>query len=162
MATATLERNRELSPVTAAAWAALEKVASKEGGRDDLAAGARHVVRLTLTGEVDGMPFEQSIAGVLTVGHDQRRAASTTPAQPRLVAAILAKLNQVTRNRVLRELPAEFAASGGMLPVDDDALVTAAEEMLRKLRAEHEVVARGAVRCEYKLISVDEPALQLA
>jgi hypothetical protein len=78
------------------------------------------------------------------------------------VAAILAKLNQVTRNRVLRELPAEFAASGGMLPVDDDALVTAAEEMLRKLRAEHEVVARGAVRCEYKLISVDEPALQLA
>lgn len=102
MSTATIERNVESSPLAAVAWAAVEKVASKEAVRDDLASGASHVVQLTLAGEVDGAPIAQSFARVLTVGHDQRRAASTTPAQPRLVAAILAKLNTATRNRVLR------------------------------------------------------------
>ncbi len=162
MVPATNERNGGASAYLAAAWAAVEKVAAKEGGRDDLTPGASHVVHLTVAGDVDGTPLEQSFSGVLTVGHDQRRATSATPAQPRLVAAILAKLNQVTRNRVLRELPAEFAASGGLLPVADEQLVTEAEEMLRKLRAEHEVVARGAVRCEYKLMPAGEPALQPA
>ena len=162
MVPATNERNGGASAYLAAAWAAVEKVAAKEGGRDDLTPA--HPTSSTSRWRAMSMArrWNNPSAAFLPWGTISPGDKLATPAQPRLVAAILAKLNQVTRNRVLRELPAEFAASAGLLPVADEQLVTEAEEMLRKLRAEHEVVARGAVRCEYKLMPAGEPALQPA
>ena len=103
MATVAAPPEKTDTKLSAAAWAAIGKIASKQNWRDGLAPGARHEVELSLSALVDGEPFEQDIAAVLTVGHDQQKATSATPNQSQLVAAILAKLNRATRQKVLRE-----------------------------------------------------------
>ena len=139
----------QLEPII---WAALERVSAKQGCRDQLESGDSHEVHVRLEGDVDGEHFAQNVSAVLTVGHEQQKAASATPDQPRLIGAILAKLNATTREKILRELPEEFAASGGELPDVAPELTSSAEGMLRRLRAKKTVTARGAVRCDYQLV----------
>jgi hypothetical protein len=152
---------QEKTSLASIAWAALEKVAAKTAQRGDLAAGAHHHVVLTVTGHVDDAPFAQEVAAVLTVGHDQQRATSVTPELPKLVACLLSKFNEATRNRLLHDLPVEFEERGGTLPEVSTELVAAAEDLLRRLRAKKQIDVRGAVQCQYRLSDLrpdDEPA----
>ena len=133
-------------------FAALAKVAAGEGNRDALRAGARHEVSLHLTGDVDGRPVHRRIAAVVSVGHDQERATSATPDQPRLIAAILSKLNPATRRCILADLPREYEAAGE-LPAVDPELEEHVGDMLKRLRSKKQIIARGPVRCEYNMDS---------
>lgn len=135
----------------AIAWVTLERVSVKEGSRDRLSAGATHDVDIRIAGSVDGLPFEQSIAALLTIGHDQVKATSATPDQAQLLAYLLSKLNGTTREKLLRELPEQFAEAGDRLPDVDSVLVEAAAVMLKRLRGKKSIQARGPVRCEYRL-----------
>lgn len=136
---------------SAAVWFALAKTADKEANRDDLPAGSAHDVRLRITGEVDGNPVDQSIAAILTVGHDSTRATSATPAVDRLIGSILAKLNTATREAVLRELPEQFEAAGCVLPEVPADVVEKTATMLKRLRAKQSQAVRGPVSVKYSL-----------
>ena len=148
-----------IDPVSPVLWAALGKVAGKEADRDGLEAGSRHEVSLHVSGDVDGRRIHQRIEAILSVGHDQQKATSVTPEQPKLIAAILSKLNAATRERILNDLPEEFEAEG-QLPELDKELVVAAGAMLKRLRASKQITANGPVRCEYTVESTggDRPA----
>jgi len=137
--------------VAAAAYTALAKVGGKEANRDDLAAGATHAVRLAIAGQIDGEEFETYIAADLSVGHDSTRASSTGPKQGELIAVILGKLNTATRDKILRELPEEFAANDNQLPAVDTTAVDAVDSMLKRLRAKKTQNVRGSVSCSYRL-----------
>jgi len=124
-----------MNVLEAALWAALNKVASKEGDRDELVAGGKHAVDLELSGKVDDQPVHYDVQAVLTVGHDQQKASSVTPDPALLLANVLAKLNHTTREKILRELPEQFAESDGRLPAVGSDLLAATNEMLKQLRA---------------------------
>lgn len=141
--------------VAAFAWASLAKAADKETDRDELPAGSVGSVDLTITGTVQGKPFCRHIVGVLSVGHDQTRASTVTPDQPRLVARILSKLNTTTREKILNDLPQEFADHGGRLPDVPEPLVRSVQGMLKRLRAQKSSFARGPLR--FLFTSKQEP-----
>ena len=145
----------ERADLASIVWSAIGKVASKEHSRDELQPGSQHVVQLDVSGTVDGRAFQRNLNAVLSVGHDQVKATSVTPEQPQLLAVILSKLNQQTRDKILRELPDEFAENGGHLPDVEEELVDTVSTMLQSLRAKKRVQARGPVRCEYQL-TVDD------
>ncbi len=71
-----------------------------------------------------------SIQGILAVGEDTEAASSVTPQPDQLLAFVLGKLNTATREKLLRELPEEFAANGNDMPETDDSLVDAVHDML--------------------------------
>lgn len=146
--TAALPRNAApaLSAIT---YAALAYAAGKEGDRDALDAGASHVFDLQISGTVDGLPVDRSLAGRLSVGRDSERASSATPNLPQVVAWILGKLNAATREAIVRDLPAEFAANGSALPEVPCGMVEAADALLGKLRATKRTKVRGSVVVEY-------------
>jgi hypothetical protein len=138
--------------LAAIAWHALLKTADKEAVRDDLAPGSSHCVNLTVAGDVDGQSFERSISAVLSVGHDSTRATSATPAADRVIASILAKLNERTREAILRDLPEDFAANDCSLPDVAPELAVKAAAMLSRLRAKKPIDVRGSVSCRYSLV----------
>jgi len=133
----------------AVAWHALSRIADKESCRDDLRAGGVHVVKLAVSGTIDGQPVHESLDAILTVGHDSERASSSLPAVGHLVAAILAKLNTATRDSILANLPSEFVDNGYTLPAVPDTLIAQATGMLTRLRATQTVPVRGSVACKY-------------
>lgn len=148
--------------IIAAAWASLGYVASKEGSRDDLIDGAAYSVNLTITGEIDGTPIAEHIDGRLTVGHATEKASSSTPNISHIIGCLLSKLNKATRAKVLSEIPAEYAAGGQALPELSVGDVADAENLLAALRQTKRINARGAVKCEYEVESVeyDGPAME--
>ncbi len=133
------------------AWAALEKVAQKQKCCDRLPEGTQHSVNLRIEGEVDGQPFERQIMSLLSIGHGQTRSSSVNPQVPELIAWILGKLNRATRNRILMDVPEDFAANDNCIPESSEVLVSEVEHMLQRLRKTKTVDARGSVRCEYSL-----------
>jgi hypothetical protein len=140
-----------LATLSAVAWHALQKTADKEAARDDLPPGSAHLVNFAILGDIDGERFEQSISATLTVGHDSTRATSSTPSADRVVASILAKLNERTREAILRDLPEDFAANGCSLPDVSPELAEKAAGMLVRLRAKKTVDVRGSISCKYRL-----------
>ena len=97
--------------MNAVALAALSKATSSEPWRDELAEGTQHTCILQIAGKVNGRaiaPYE--IKSTVTIGHDSMRNSSTGPNQGHLIATILSKLNDATRNAILRDLPAAYAA----------------------------------------------------
>lgn len=145
---ADLSDEFELSSVV---WSALAKVATKQVDSNQLEQGSKHDIQMTLMGHVDGIPFHQNVNSNVSIGYDQIRASSVTPELPRLVAFILSKLNQSTRDKLLKELPEEFSANDNQIPVSDDELVADAKVMLKRLRNKKMIDARGAVNCDYEL-----------
>jgi hypothetical protein len=139
----------------AAAWAALSKVSDKEGNRAALQAGTAHNVNLAILGEVDGERISMEFLADLTVGHDSVRASSNAPDTNHLVACILSKLNKATREKILRELPEEFASNGNALPAIGESLIDAAGDMLKRLRAKVSQPVKGSVACKYRLIDAN-------
>ena len=147
---------------TTALWAALSRVADKEANRDDLPAGSAYIVNLLVTGEIDGQPIEQALSAVLTVGHDSTRATSATPAVDRLIGSILAKLNTVTREAILRELPEQFEAAGCVPPEVPADVVEKTAGMLKRLRAKQSQAVRGSVSVKYRLPAAAKPRPRFA
>ncbi len=131
----------------AIALAALEKWATKEGDRDELAAGSSYDVSLTIDGLVDGQDFADACIGRLLVNHDSQQAHSTGPKPAVLVAALLADLPPRRRQQILDRLPDQYLAAGGRLEVDPDLLADA-ERMLERLRTSSTITRRGSVRFE--------------
>lgn len=130
----------------AAIWAAVGKLCAANDRRDDLPDGIAKRVDVYLAARVDGGPvYRKGWAVDLSVGHGSQRASSSLPNTGKIVGAILGLLNTATREAVLRDLPALYAASGGDLPDVDPAIASAAEGMLAKLRASKQVDVRGSV-----------------
>jgi hypothetical protein len=121
-----------LSPILAHALAVGARKPAAET-RDELAPGA-YEVSTTL-----------EIVGTLTVGHDSETAATVTPGADVLLGLVLAKLNAVTREAILRELPADFAAAGAEYPTVPDEIVEATEALTAQLRRKVSQHRRGAV-----------------
>lgn len=143
-----LHRSRFANVASAVAWHALLKTADKQAIRADLPAGSHHTVNLAISGDVDGEPFDQSFSAILSVGVDSTRATSATPSLEKIVGAILGKLNERTREAILRDLPEDFAANGCDLPEVPEAIAEKASAMLSRLRAKKSVDVRGSVSCK--------------
>ncbi len=148
MVTSTVQERDVDQELAAVLWAATDKVASKGMDRDQLQEDDSHQVRLMITGEIDGQAVHRSMHGTLSVGANQERAVSATPDQPTLVALILSKLNAATRDKVLTELPEQFAKLGTWPEVSPD-LIESAEQMLRNIRSKKTIKVRGNVRFNY-------------
>lgn len=133
----------------AAVFAALAKIAEKEGDRDQLVDGATHQVAIEILAKVDGVPFEANASAMLSVGHASTRASSTTPNVAHVLALVLGKLNAATRDKILSELPEDFERNGGLLPEVAETAIEAADNMLRRLRAKVQTTVRGSVSCKY-------------
>lgn len=146
----TRRETMESKERAAVLWAALGKIAEKEGRRADLCEGATYDVTLAVAGDVGGQATERQATAVLSVGHGYAKASPAGPPAAHLVACILDKLNGATRQKLLDELPEAFARAGG-LPEVDKGLIDAAEGMLRRLRSKDQVVQKGAVSCRYEL-----------
>lgn len=135
------ERRAEIE---SAAWSAIGKYAGKQANRDALPDGSNYSADLSVSGNIDGVEFAADVFGHLTVGYETTKASSATPQPARLIAAILSKLNSATREKVLRELPADFAARGELPDVSAD-IESAATAMLKQLRAAKQQTVRGSV-----------------
>lgn len=137
--------------ISAVAWHTLLKTADKEACRDNLIAGESHVVNLSVTGDVDGQTFSEHMRAVVTVGHDTTRASSATPDLGHLIGAILSKLNEATREAILRDLPEQYAAAGCQLPEVSQEIADKTDAMLKRLRAKRTTNVRGSVSVKYCL-----------
>ena len=144
------------------AWKTLEKVAAKEQNRDEFVDGTQHKVNLEILGTVNGRPVFQRIASTLLIGHAQTKSSSVNPQVVELVAYILSKLNQSTRDRILNDIPSAFVENEYHIPETDEELVAQSREMLKQLRRSVTVNARGPIHCEYEIEAVEEnfPAFQ--
>ncbi len=144
----------------AAVWAAVNYLAAKEieTSRDELTAGKSYGVNLYIAGQIDDGPvFRQSLSGKLDVGHSSEVAASHTPGgDKRLIAIIMGKLNQATREALLRELPTDYA--GDEPPTANAAIEAEVDAMLKALRAGKKSPRRGIVKFDGK---PSQPSLSL-
>lgn len=134
--------------VSAVAWAALERAASKECRRELLAEGSRREVELRIDGTIDEEPFVRSVRGPLCVGHAGVRAASSGPDANHLLAIVLGKLSAKTREKLLEELPDRFAELG-RLPDVPDARIDEAKRLFQRLRTKVQQAVRPAVSFPY-------------
>lgn len=149
----TSNRNDRAMPPTDVAWAAIEKIAAKqklaEQPKSGAAEGISSSIQLVLSGAIDGQPFRQSFDSVITIGHGLSKTSSVTPAVPELLAHVLSRLNERTRERILADVVDDFVANGNALPVSDEGLVARCNELLAELRSTRTVIARGPVRVQY-------------
>ena len=148
----TAKRAAPSPEAMAALYAALAKVAGKEGNRDALPAGASYNANLAILGEVNGERVSVEFFADLEVGHDSTRASSVTPDASHVVAYLLGLMNAATRAKALRELPERFAANGDKLPEVEPKMIDAAENMLGRLRAKVLQPVRGSVAGKYRMI----------
>jgi len=132
-----------------ALWATIEKIGSKQKQHAFLERDASHSINLRLSGDIDGRRFSQAISSVTSIGCDLQKISSVTPALAQLTAFVLSKLNQATREHILKSVPVEFAANNQSIPHVDETIVTQASDLLGKLRAARQVTARAAVRCQF-------------
>ena len=137
--------------VAATAWATLGRVAAKELQRPHLEAGGAHAVALQISGTVDEERFVVGVTGTTMVGTDSTRLSSKAPDLNHLIAWLLSKLNGPTREKILRELPEEFAANGNQLPAVDEHLPELAGGMLRRLRAKVQQEIKAPISTTYRL-----------
>lgn len=128
----------------AAAMIAASKTLDKWSNRDDLEDGGSYVVDASLVGTVNGVGFDLPIKTTLTVGHESTKASSATPAVPSIIAAILGKLNTVTREKVVQDILSEFAESGDITA--EPHMVAMVDIFLAGLRQQKQTTVRGAVK----------------
>jgi len=136
--------------VAAVAWAALGKAASKECRAEVLGEGARHEVLLRIDGRVGRHEFIRSVSGELTVGFATTRAASRAPDTAHLLAVLLSKFNSRVREKLLEELPEQFAELGS-LPEVPEARVAEAQGLLKRLRTKVQQSVRPQVSFAYRV-----------
>lgn len=134
-------------------WAAMEKVGKKELDTEKLTDGTSHSVSMVINGTIDERPFVETIESLVSIGHQHQKTSSVNPQVAELVAWILSKLNRATRDRILTDLPQEFAENG--MPQSSKVLVDEVHQMLLQLRQQKTVTARGPIRCEYVLLGTE-------
>lgn len=132
-------------------WAALGKVAAKEARRDLLREECSYPVNVIVTGRVVDVDVRKSIRADLTVGSEQTRASSRGPDNTHLLACILGKLNQKTREKLCRDLPEDFLKAGESLPDVELSLHAMAKSLLSRLRSKQSTTVAGSVSCRYQL-----------
>ena len=132
------------SELVAAALIAAAKSAEQRFIRSDLPAGSKHRVKVLINADVDGYPFSDLWETQLEVGHDSVRAHSVGVTPGELLAYLLSKVNETTRQATLRDL-SEVFAKHGKLPVDD-LEVEAADAALQRLRQKKDQKVKGTVR----------------
>ncbi len=137
-------------------WAAMEKIGKKELDSKLLDDGTSHTVSMQIEGTIDEQPFSETIESLVSIGLQHQKTSSVNPQVVELIAWILGKLNRATRNRILSDLPQEFAESG--MPESSPSLVDEVDHMLLQLRQTKTVNARGPIRCEYVLMGDVEQA----
>lgn len=135
----------------AVCWAVLNKTSAKELRRDDLGAGQTHEAHVAIAARIGGQKVEQIIEGSLSIGHDTQRASSSGPKPADVLGVVLDKLNDATREAILRDLPEQYAAAGNQLPPIAKARQAEAKQLLERLRNKSTEIARGAVACNYRL-----------
>jgi hypothetical protein len=145
-----------LVELSACVWAAVGKIAEKESRRDDIADGASHDLELLIAARIDGEHvYQRHFRAGLQVGHESRRASNQNPPLGQLIGAILCKLNQATREAVLRDLADEFAAAGGQFAEVDATTAAAVDGMLAKMRAAMpQATVRGSVSVKHQPAAV--------
>lgn len=139
----------ELDSISSVVWAMLEKIGKKELQPSALEDGASHRISARIEGNVDGQAFSQAVEAILSIGHAHVKSSSVTPQVAELIAYLLSKLNRATRNRLLIDIPLEFVANDNQLPEPNPVLVDDAKRLLKQLRSQKRVNARGPIRCEY-------------
>jgi len=143
-------KNVNLVALSAAAWECTNYIGKKESRRDDVPDGfSAKDIEVSLAVKIEGQIYRQFFKADLTVGHGQDTATSSLPEMGAIIGHILAQLNQATREAVIRELPAIYAANDSDLPEVPKAIAEAAEGLLSKLRATKTVHRRGAVSAKY-------------
>ena len=128
----------------AAIWAAISKLGEKTGNREELSPGS-YDVDLYIAGQVNKGPvFRASYSGPLTVAEDTSVAPSHFPGGESLLLAVaLSKLNEQTRNAVLRDVLADY--SRGELPEAEAGLVETVKSTCKQIRAMHKAPRKGSV-----------------
>lgn len=144
----------------AAIVSAVSRWAGQNERRDDLPDGYHAKVQVSIAAKVEGVNeiYRKGFTVDLSVGHSSTRASSSNPSLPKLIGLIMAKLNEQTREAILRDLPEIFASNGGELPEVDSAIATAVDGMMKKLRASKPQTVRGSVTGE---VREDAPSLAI-
>lgn len=133
----------------AIAWAAADKIAGKEFRREQLGE-CSHRVDLSIVAMIDDKhEFAGAFTALLTIGADTTRSTSSACDLNQLVGFLLSKFNESTREKLLRDLPSEFAKRGNALPDVEPAIVETAKQLLSKLRCQTQSTAKGAVAVKY-------------
>ena len=94
------------------------------------------------------------IVGTVCVGRDTETAATVTPDANELLALVLSKLNFATRQRILRELPADFSSNGNRMPTVDTELIEEASTLCQSLRYKITQRRRGAVTGDLNIYTI--------
>jgi hypothetical protein len=127
------------------------KIASGEAVRDDIPDGyTASGVEVMIAAKIGGQVYREQFLADINVGHASVRASSVNPDMGQVLGLILSKLNTATRDKILADLPAEFAANGCELPEVDAGIAEAAAAMLKKMRASKSQDVRGSVSVKYQ------------
>ena len=139
-----------LSPIVSHAIAVAAKRLTADS-RDQLKPGAYEVAE------------NIRIVGTLTVGHDSTSAGTHTPSADILLGLVLSKMNAVTRQAILRDVAADFAAAGNEYPDVPEEIVEATEAFTASLRRKITQKRRGAVSGQFSIVNlgVVKPALSV-
>lgn len=126
-------------------FAALAKAGDKRFERDQLEAGTRHEIDVTIAGEINGKPVDVPLIGALTIDHDQSRASSKAAPTDEVLALII---GAYVPEKDHAKLFATFAAVWPKRADHQglDALKERCGELLKKLRDSETTTIRGTVR----------------
>lgn len=125
---------------------AVSKSLEKIGRRDDIADGTNCVVDLMIAARVNNGPIWRHAATCdFSVGHASERAASTISGMNKLLAYVMGKLNEQTREAILRDLVGEYQTAGCEFPDSPKEIESATENLLKQIRACKKQVVRGTV-----------------
>jgi hypothetical protein len=140
-----------LSPILSHAIAVAVKKLTAES-RDRLLPGAYEVAE------------NFRVVGTLTVGHDSETAGTCTPSADVLLGLVLSKMNAVTRQAILRDVAADFAAAENEYPDVPAEIVEATEAFTASLRRKVTQKRRGAVSGQFSIsnLGIVKPALSVA
>lgn len=95
-------------------FAAIEKFASKRVVRSDLVAGDQYKVAGTINGRVFRSEVSVDVEGILSVGHPTTYQSNSAAKPVEIVAALLPLIPKTKRVALLKEIAAQYAATGKM------------------------------------------------
>jgi len=125
---------------------AVSKSLEKASRRDDIADGTNCVVDLMIAARINNGPVWRHTATCdFSVGHTSERASSTISGMNKLLAYVMGKLNEATREAILRDLVGEYQTAGCEFPDSPKEIESATENMLKQIRACKKQVVRGTV-----------------
>lgn len=122
---------------------AIAKQCEKWSDRDQVADGGRYEVSANVAGVCNGHSFSLPIDTVMTVGHEQRKASSVTPALDDILAIMLSFIPADVRNDVVEYVLDEYKLTGSLKANDEQLAIV--DDLLAQMRQAKTVTARGPV-----------------